>query len=211
MSILNVNTIQPVGSGQTITVSAADISAPSTVITASSFNGNVTATTISGVSTAGITTVYLSPTVSINASNYAGPAFSAYRNSPLTISATTSTKIALNSELFDTDSCFDSTTNYRFTPNVAGYYQINGGVMVATTTTTEYIQTMIYKNGSEVCRGSSVITGQSGAYPESTAATLLYLNGTTDYVELYAYSNTSLSLNVGPQYIYFNGFLGRIV
>jgi hypothetical protein len=44
MSILNVNTIQPVGSGQTITVSAANISASSTVVTASSFVGNVTGT-----------------------------------------------------------------------------------------------------------------------------------------------------------------------
>lgn len=59
MSILNVNTIQPVGSGQTITVSATNISAPSTVVTASSFVGNVTATTISGVSTASITTAYI--------------------------------------------------------------------------------------------------------------------------------------------------------
>ena len=53
MSILNVNTIQPVGSGQTITVSAANISASSTVVTASSFVGNVTGTVNStGVITA---------------------------------------------------------------------------------------------------------------------------------------------------------------
>ena len=154
-------------------------------------------------------TLNLSSTVAVTPDNYAGPAFSAYRNNALSISATTITKIALDSELFDTNSCFDSTTNYRFTPNVAGYYQLNGGVMVATTTTTQWIQTMIYKNGTEVCRGSSAITGQSGAYPESTAATLLYLNGTSDYVELYAYSNTSLNFNVGIQHVYFNGFLAR--
>jgi len=62
MSILNVNTIQPVGSGQTITVSATNISAPSTVVTAGSFVGNVTGSvsggSFSGISTAGITTVY---------------------------------------------------------------------------------------------------------------------------------------------------------
>lgn len=63
MSILNVNTIQPVGSGQTITVSATNISAPSTVVTASSFVGNVTGSvsggSFSGISTAGITTAYV--------------------------------------------------------------------------------------------------------------------------------------------------------
>ena len=67
MSILNVNTIQPVGSGQTITVSATNISAPSTVVTASSFvgpltgnvTGNVSGGSFSGISTAGITTAYI--------------------------------------------------------------------------------------------------------------------------------------------------------
>ena len=42
MSILNVNQIQPVGSGQTITISASDITASSATITASSVTGNLT-------------------------------------------------------------------------------------------------------------------------------------------------------------------------
>ena len=45
MSILNVNQIQPVGGGNTITVSASDISAAGATITASSFVGSVTGTT----------------------------------------------------------------------------------------------------------------------------------------------------------------------
>jgi hypothetical protein len=59
MSILNVNRIQPVGSGQTVTINAANISAGSATVTAGTFSGNVTATTIVGVSTAGITTAYI--------------------------------------------------------------------------------------------------------------------------------------------------------
>jgi hypothetical protein len=47
MSILNVNQIQPVGGGNTITVSASDVSAPGVTITASSFVG--TATTAQGL------------------------------------------------------------------------------------------------------------------------------------------------------------------
>ena len=42
MSILNVNQIQPVGGGNTITVSASDVSASGATITASSFVGNLT-------------------------------------------------------------------------------------------------------------------------------------------------------------------------
>ena len=54
-----------------------------------------------------------------------GPTFSAYLNANQNIATSTFTKIALNAELFDTDNNFDTST-YRFTPTVAGYYQING-------------------------------------------------------------------------------------
>jgi len=69
MSILNVNQIQPVGSGQTITVSATDITASSSTISANSFSGNVTGNinatgistfnVITGVSTIGVTTIHV--------------------------------------------------------------------------------------------------------------------------------------------------------
>ena len=41
MSIVNVNQIQPVGSGQTVTINAANISAGSATVTAGSFVGNL--------------------------------------------------------------------------------------------------------------------------------------------------------------------------
>jgi hypothetical protein len=79
MSILNVNRIQPVGSGQTVTINAANISAGSATVTAGTFSGNlsgnvtggvtITSGTISGVSTAGITTAYIG---SINQSQIGG-------------------------------------------------------------------------------------------------------------------------------------------
>lgn len=61
MSILNVNQIQPVGSGQTVTISAANITASSSTISASSFVGGVTVTSgnLSGISTIGVTTAYI--------------------------------------------------------------------------------------------------------------------------------------------------------
>jgi hypothetical protein len=85
MSILNVNTIQPVGSGQTITVSAANISASSTVVTASSFVGNVTGTVNStGIITAtsfsgsgsGLTGIVNSGITTVAAGTAAAPSIS---------------------------------------------------------------------------------------------------------------------------------------
>jgi hypothetical protein len=43
------------------------------------------------------------------------PAFKVYLGSNQTVSNTVDTRINLNTEVYDTDSAFDSSTNYRFT------------------------------------------------------------------------------------------------
>ena len=129
-----------------------------------------------------------SGTVAIN-----GPAFSAYGSTNTSISANTNTKVPLNNEVFDTASCFDSTTNYRFTPNVAGYYQVSFNVMTETTTTTTWIYASLYKNGSAYFRGSSAFAA-SANYPTSAGSCLVYLNGSTDYIELYIFTNATNNL-----------------
>ena len=117
------------------------------------------------------------------ASNLA-PAFSAYRSgSNQSISTGTWTKVQLNSEQFDTANCFDSTTNYRFTPTVAGYYQINGSLYFNGTSTVRGIAAL-YKNGSIYQMGNYM-----GSYNDTQGValviSLIYFNGSTDYVELY--------------------------
>ena len=52
------------------------------------------------------------------------PAFSAYQSVGTTANNSTWTKIACNIEEFDTNSYYDNATNYRFTPLIAGYYQV---------------------------------------------------------------------------------------
>lgn len=115
-----------------------------------------------------------------------GPAFSAYNSNTQTPTVNTWTKLQLNTETFDTNNNFDSTTNYRFTPTVAGYYQINGSLATTITASTGFLLTAIRKNGSEVAYGSicpyNNVTGAS-----SSVAVTTYLNGSTDYVEFYFY------------------------
>lgn len=82
MSILNVNQIQPVGSGQTVTINAANISAGSATVTAGTFSGNLSGnvnstgvttvttlntTSIVGVSTLGVTTAYVTNLAGVGA------------------------------------------------------------------------------------------------------------------------------------------------
>ena len=134
-----------------------------------------------------------------------GPAFSAYQSSGQTVSATTWTKLQIQTEEFDTASCFDSTTNYRFTPTVAGYYQISGGYTLNTTNT--YCKLALYKNGSNY---KFISNGYSSTQGGAFGSCLVYLNGSTDYIELYAeVGATNVMATGSANYTYFQGSMVR--
>jgi hypothetical protein len=59
------------------------------------------------------------------------PAFSAYGTAGQSIANGVWTKIAYNTKLFDTNTNYDNATNYRFTPTVSGYYQINANLFTS--------------------------------------------------------------------------------
>lgn len=110
-----------------------------------------------------------------------GPAFRATRTtSSQSITAATNVKVQFNSETYDTDGCYDPTTNYRFTPTKSGYYQVNLTLNFPSDGRT---YGKIYKNGSEYGRAFTYQTADSG----SSGSDLVYMNGSTDYIEFYAY------------------------
>jgi len=133
-----------------------------------------------------------------------GPAFSAYQSSAQSgISHQTWTKVTLTTENFDTDSKFASS---RFTPTVAGYYQLSGAVQTPSVTAAHFICGAIYKNGSSVFQFTLSNAG-SGFYPISTGSTVLYLDS-DDYVELYVFGNKGggdLTLQTGSIATHFEG------
>ena len=119
-----------------------------------------------------------------------GPAFSAYQSANQTsIATSTWTKMQMNTEEYDTANCYDSSTNYRFTPNVAGYYLVIGQVSGADTNNTVTLAA-IYKNGS-LARYATGVNTPSGGSP--IISNEMYMNGTTDYIELYGFQNTGSS------------------
>jgi hypothetical protein len=118
-----------------------------------------------------------------------GPAFSAYASTSQTVTLNTFTKVAINTEFFDTNSNFDTAT-YRFTPTVAGYYQVNGLIRCVVATTFSNALISIYKNGSDFARGNQFFfTLASSASLNLVVSECIYLNGSTDYVELYGLIN----------------------
>ncbi len=138
-----------------------------------------------------------------------GPAVSAYRGtSNQSITSATYTKVQLNTKLFDVGSTFDATTNYRFTPNVEGYYQMLFSVNTIAASGATYMLSALYKNGVAACYGNYAPTvGQEGI---STGAKLVYMNGTTDYLELFGLSNgTTVAFKFGEDRTFLTGHLAR--
>lgn len=116
------------------------------------------------------------------------PAFEASLSAHQSIADNGNDKVQFNIEILDTDNCYDNSTNYRFTPNVAGKYY------VALSTTIDdgagalrQAICRIYKNGSSIAisklnfdRSSANNEGEGGT---PVCITIVDMNGSSDYLE----------------------------
>jgi hypothetical protein len=123
------------------------------------------------------------------------PAFEAYGSAHMTgVADAVWTKLTMNTEKFDTDSMYDSSTNYRFTPTISGKYHVYG--MCTMYSETNYklnvANVAIYKNGS-VYKVMNNTFDPSYEPNENTlfVGAVVDFNGSSDYVELYARSNVT--------------------
>lgn len=113
-------------------------------------------------------------------------AFLAYKTvTNQSIPASTVTKITLNTVSYDTDSWFSTGTS-RYTPQIAGYYMFVGSVISGNGASSWYLP-YIYKNGAAVMLGNNFQTSAGGG-PNSQVVFMVYMNGSTDYVELWFYA-----------------------
>jgi len=172
---------------------------------------------IDKVTSAAITTDAVGPTQLNQASNYAftgtvtgagetlKPAFRAKLNSTQNVSSSTWVKAQFDTELFDTDNNYDNSTNYRFTPTTAGKYFIFGQIRHEWTSDWGHSNHIaIYKNGSEYVKNEFYGNG-SGVqnYKASLVTDILDFNGSSDYVEIFGWSNSS-----GSQFASNHTFFG---
>ena len=175
----------------TVTLQAPAV-AGSTVIT-------LPATTGTAVVTGSTATVSQSMLAANVAGN--GPAFSAYQSSAQTISAATTTKVQFQTKVFDTNINFDNSANYRFTPTVAGYYQVVSNIYVGNTA--QASQLSVYKNGTIYQSSPYFVSNGVGV------SGLVFLNGSTDYIEIYAYLLTGGTLSANSYNTYFQAAMAR--
>ena len=131
------------------------------------------------------------------------PAFLAHcaTTNPSVPSGTT-TKVVFDAEEYDSDNCYDTSTG-RFTPTVSGKYLFltciewgsgSNGVLIM----------QLYKNGSLVKKiihnDVRTLSGSGGS--------IVDMNGTTDYVEIYVYqgSGTTWVADNASERTWFQGF-----
>ena len=137
------------------------------------------------------------------------PAFSVNTVTAQSFTSSTFTKVQYNVKTFDTNTNYDAVTNYRFTPTVSGYYQINANVGFAGNAV-GFSMIAIYKNGSLYTYGSGIINNTTvGGI--CTVSSLLNCNGSTDFIEIYAWQSSggALVLQTGNGNNTFSGCLVR--
>ena len=137
------------------------------------------------------------------------PAFLAYNSSAQNISGSTYTKVSIDTEVYDTANAFDNSSNYRFTPQTAGKYFVYGAVYHNWSSGWgDQQRTAIYKNGSIYAEWFNAQNGTgSGQYGTLYIATTVVMNGSSDYLELYGFSNaTGASFNGNSEDTYFGAY-----
>lgn len=140
------------------------------------------------------------------------PAFSAIINTNQTgVVTNTFTKVTLDGVILDTHGYF---SNSRFTPLVGGWYYFTGGISFRGVSDQKRIYVILYKNGLYYKLFTQITTSTASTVIASAGAGgLVWMNGSSDYVELYAFHDNGsdiildgLSGNSGNTiYTFFDG------
>lgn len=121
--------------------------------------------------------------------------FHAILSANQSINHTVHTKIQFNTEIYDVNGDFDATTNYDFTPSVAGKYFIYTQVRYGNPLVADrYSHLYIYKNGASVAQ--STVTHPNDDPSTIVLQSVIDFNGTTDYVSVYTYHNNGVTENI---------------
>jgi hypothetical protein len=136
---------------------------------------------------------------SLSTSSTSPVAFSVHKGgTDQTVTAGVVTKLTWNTETFDTNNNF---TSDKFTPTVAGKYLVTAAVYC---NSGNGCATYLYKNGSNY---NQSYTGSNVTSGVNTVTSIVDMNGTTDYLEIYGYNQTGTSFAGTANTTYFEGVL----
>ena len=119
--------------------------------------------------------------------------FSVKKTSNQSISSSTYTKCTWSSENWDVGSGFDL-TNSKFQPTVAGYYHLTVNFRYDASTNYTRGIVKIYKNGDAYKRVGGHTDSTANQNYNANGSCLIYMNGTTDYAEVYIFITASTAV-----------------
>ena len=132
------------------------------------------------------------------------PAFRAFRSGTSTIANNTFSVLSLTSETFDTDGCFDNSTNFTFTPAVAGTYFLYGHLRTTSGSAFNNLSARIFKNGSTaIALGDTNNDGENGI---NVCSTVMLDADDTAVFKCYQSSGGNIDLYGGEDTCFFGGF-----
>lgn len=178
------------GTDGTLTVAAPSLTGASLASPTITGHATIEGQTLTGVTGTGKLVLDTSPSINGAPVARTGPTFLIYRGSSATFTNNSVVIRALDTAGIDTASICDVVTNYRCTPNVAGYYLVTATCNVTTDGigATRY-DCYIYKNGSSVAQVTN-FNGLATAHGHSVSS-IAYFNGSTDYVDSRLYVNST--------------------
>ena len=136
------------------------------------------------------------------------PAWSASLSSDQTIADASVTKIQLNTELIDTDSAYDNSTNYRFTvpSGKDGNYFVHASMRTSAASDFDSFYLYIKKNGNDY-----LFNGIRNEFREVTEINNVIPLVASDYLEVFAYNGKGGDIDIDghsstPFATHFSGF-----
>jgi hypothetical protein len=139
------------------------------------------------------------------------PAFSAFKNALQSLTSGSGSVVLFDNEVLDTDNCYDPATG-RFTPNVAGWYQVNASVTLYGNSNPTIGGVYLRKNATLGLGATTFFTATTALDCTLSTSALVYCNGTTDYVDaMVAATATNPYLTASTLFkpTAFSGFLVR--
>jgi len=109
------------------------------------------------------------------------------------VASGTPTKITFQTKEYDTGGYFDATSNFRYQPLVAGYYQVNVSMQPAASGT-GLVGVSIYKNAAAYKAGAKVANNAAGVIV--TAHAIVQVNGSTDFIEAFGFQTTGATMTL---------------
>ena len=137
------------------------------------------------------------------------PVFRVVMSTNMTLTSTVATTVEYDSAIFNSHPDWFNFSTHRYTPQIAGYYQISYNVSMTGSSITSFYSLLVTQD-STVAQIRWI--GAAGAVDlfRHSGSDLIYFNGTTDYVEHQVnYIGTSATLTAGDSTTYMTGFLVR--